>query len=374
MRLGRFLGIELRIAPSWFIAFFLISWLLAANQLPHSYPHWTPVAYWWTALTASALLFASVVAHEFGHAFVAKRLGLPVRDVTLFIFGGVARLVREPRRAREELLIALAGPAVSLLLALGFAGIWRAGSGMPEPYVALFGWLAAANAILGAFNLLPAFPMDGGRVVRALVWGVTGNLGRATRTAAGLGRLFAYLFIAWGLLQIFGGNLVGGIWMGLIGMYLNTSAAQAQRFAALTDVPDELTVRDLMSRALTVHPWTTLDVVVEQALVPNGPRCVAVVEGREWRGLLSLAAIRLIPRHTWPTMRAMHVMQDPAKALTVAPGDRLAPVVERMVNEGISCGAVVEAGDLVGMLDLSAIQAALQTRAEPDADRGVKIA
>ncbi|HVA92682.1 MAG TPA: site-2 protease family protein [Chloroflexota bacterium] len=106
MRLGRFLGIELRLDPSWFIAFFLISWLLAANQLPYNYPHWAPIAYWWFALTASALLFASVVAHEFGHAFVAKRLGTPVRDITLFIFGGVARLGREPRRARDELLIA----------------------------------------------------------------------------------------------------------------------------------------------------------------------------------------------------------------------------------------------------------------------------
>ncbi|HVA92683.1 MAG TPA: site-2 protease family protein, partial [Chloroflexota bacterium] len=157
---------------------------------------------------------------------------------------------------------------------------------MPEPYMALFGWLAAANAILAVFNLIPGFPMDGGRVVRALLWGTTGNLRRATQIAANVGRAIAYLFIAWGLLRMFGGNL-------------------------------------------------------------------------------SLAAIRLVPRHTWPTMRAMHVMQEPAKALTVAPDDSPAPVVERMVHEGISCGAVLDGDELVGVLDLETIMATRRLREEP---------
>lgn len=364
IRLGRFFGIELRLDRSWFIAFFLISWLLAANQLPHNYPNWTPLAYWWIGLTASALLFASVMAHELGHAFVATRLGIPVRDITLFIFGGAARLGREPRRARDELLIALAGPAVSLLLAVSFAGLWSAGSGLAEPYRALFGWLAAANAILGVFNLIPGFPMDGGRVVRAVLWGVTGNQRRATQTAANLGRLIAYMIIAWGVLQIFSGNLVGGIWMGFIGVFLNGSAAQAHRQAGLTSLPAGILARDLMIQSPPVHPWDTLDVVVERMIQPNVPRCVPVVEGRAWSGLLTLAAIRRTPRHEWPVTRAMHVMQGPDKVLTAAPTDLLAPLVERMLNEDIPCGAVVEAGELVGVLDLEAIMATLRLRDE----------
>ena len=376
MRLGRIFGIELRLAPSWFIAFVLISWLLAATQLPGTHPGWAPVAYWGIALSASALLFVSVVAHELGHAFVAKYFGIPVRDVTLFIFGGVARLGREPRRARDELLIALAGPAASLLLALGFAGLRRAGGGMPEPYLALFGWLAAANAILAGFNLLPGFPMDGGRVVRALLWGATGNLRRATQIAANGGRVVAYLFIAWGLLQIFAGNLVGGIWLVLIGMFLHTSATQAHRQAPLTNVPSGMTVRDVISQSPSVHPWTTLDTVMQQALVPSGQHCVPVIEGREWRGLLSLAAIQRIPRHAWPNLRAMHVMQESAKALTVSPYDPLAPVVERMANEGISFGAVIEHDQIVGLLDLDFILTILRLREEmggTEADSGDRV-
>jgi Zn-dependent protease/CBS domain-containing protein len=364
MRLGRLFGIELRLDRSWFIAFFLISWLLAANQLPNAYPHWTPVAYWWIGLMASALLFVSVMAHELGHAFVATRLGIPVRDITLFIFGGAARLSREPRRARDELLIALAGPAVSLLLALGFAGLWIVSSGVAEPYLALFGWLAAANAILGVFNLIPGFPMDGGRVVRAVLWGVTGNQRRATQTAANMGRLIAYMFIAWGLLQMLNGNLVGGIWMALIGAFLNGSAAQAYRQAGLSSLPAGILARDLMIQLPPVHPWDTLDTVVEKMIQPDGRRCVPVVEGREWLGLLTLTAIGLVPRHAWPVTRAMHVMQGPEKVLTVAPTDILGPVVERMVNEGISYGAVVEAGELMGVLDLETIMTTLRLRDE----------
>ncbi|MGH2389197.1 MAG: site-2 protease family protein [Chloroflexota bacterium] len=364
IRLGRVFGIELRLDRSWFIAFFLISWLLAANQLPNAYPHWAPIAYWWIGLTASGLLFGSVMAHELGHAFVARRLGIPVRDITLFIFGGAARLGREPRRARDELMIALAGPAVSLLLALGFGGLRLVSSGIAEPYLALFGWLAAANAILGVFNLIPGFPMDGGRVVRAVLWGVTGNQRRATQTAANLGRLIAYLFIAWGLLQILSGNLVGGIWMALIGTFLNGSAAQAHRQAGLTGLPAGILVRDLMVQSPAVHPWDTLDTVVEQMIQPNGQRCVPVFEGRQWRGLLTLTAIRLVRRDAWPVTRAMHAMQSPEKVLTAAPTDLLGPVVERMINEGISYGAVVEAGELVGVLDLETIMNTLRLRDE----------
>ena len=209
VRVGRILGVELRLDYSWFVVFVLVAWMLAGHHFPMMSPGWTPATYWAVGVMVSVLFFASVVAHELGHSTVSRALGVPVHDITLFIFGGAARLSREPHRPRDEFLIAAAGPVVSLALGAGFWALGRiADAGGPVHAAAT--WLAGINVVLAVFNLIPGFPLDGGRVFRAVVWGMTGNFQRATRVAALLGRAVAFAFMFWGVVRIFAGDPIGG--------------------------------------------------------------------------------------------------------------------------------------------------------------------
>ncbi len=297
LRIGRVLGIELRLDTSWFVIFILISWSLASNTFPLGHPGWASGLYWLLAVATSLLFFASVVVHELAHGVVAQANGVPVRDITLFIFGGVATLSREPRRPRDEFLIALAGPAASLGLAAGFGALWRVSGTASAPLHALAGWLAMVNLSLALFNLVPGFPLDGGRVFRALVWGLTGDLQRATRIAANLGRIVAFGFIAWGVWQIFAGNWAGGLWIAFIGWFLHNAAAGTYRQTVLDDLLAGHTAREVMLTDCPQVPRRlTLDVLVEQIVLPSGRRCFPVVEEGQLVGLVTLHQIQRVPR------------------------------------------------------------------------------
>ena len=212
VRLGKIRGIEIGIHYTWIFAFALITWSLAAGFFPILYPGWSTGTYWLVGAVASALLFVSVLVHEMAHSLVAVSRGIPVESITLFIFGGVSGLRAEARDPRDELLIAGVGPASSLLLAGFFFLLFVALRGAPEQVTALLGYLALINGLLGVFNLLPGFPLDGGRLLRGAVWQVTGDLVQATNVAAGAGQLLAFLLIVWGLFQFFQANFLGGIW------------------------------------------------------------------------------------------------------------------------------------------------------------------
>jgi Zn-dependent protease/CBS domain-containing protein len=365
VRIGRVLGIDLRLDTSWFVIFILISWSLASNTFPLGHPGWAAGRYWLLALATSLLFFASVVAHELGHSVVAQATGVPVRDITLFLFGGVATLGREPRRPRDELLIALAGPAASLALAAGFGALWRL-SAADAPLHALAGWLAMVNLSLALFNLVPGFPLDGGRVFRALVWGLTGDLRRATRIAASLGRIVAFGVIAWGVWQIFVGNWAGGLWIAFIGWFLHSAAAGTHQQTVLEELLAGHTAREVMLVDCPRVPRRlTLDVLVDQIVLPSGRRCFPVVEDGQLVGLVTLHQVQEVPRDRWPTTRVEAVMIGRPDLLTVRVDDELATVFERMATEGLNQFPVLEGDRLAGMVTRESLLAFVQLRSTP---------
>ena len=364
IRLGRVLGIELRLDYSWFIIFVLITWSLAGHYFPGAHPGWSSGAYWALAAITSVLFFTSVVVHELGHSLVSRAFGTPVHDITLFIFGGAAHISQEPRRPREELLMALAGPGASLgLAALFFAGWWLS-LGIPGPLHALAGWLAWINLILALFNLIPGFPLDGGRVLRAIVWGTTGDPRRATVIAAGVGRLVAFGFIFYGIWQIFGGNWANGLWIAFIGWFLDGAAIRSMQHQAVENLVAGHTARDaLLTDCPHVLPRLTLDVVVDQVAHPSGRRCFPVMEEDRLCGLLTLGQIARVPRDRWPTTRVADIMVPLDRLKTVRPDDALTRILERMAADNVNQFPVLEGEQFVGIVSRDTVLNFLRTRA-----------
>ena len=366
IRLGNIFGVEIRLDYSWFIIFILITWSLAGHYFPGAHPGWSAGAYWALAALTSALFFTSVVIHELAHSLVSRAFGTPVHDITLFIFGGAAHMSEEPRRAREELLMALAGPGASLGLAGLFYLLWSLTLEIAGPTHALAGWLAWINLMLALFNLIPGFPLDGGRVLRAIVWGATGNSRRATLIAAGAGRLVAFGFIFYGIWQIFGGNWADGLWIAFIGWFLDGAATQSVRHLAAEKLMAGHTVREAMlTDCPHVLPQLTLDVVVDQVARPSGRRCFPVMEQSRLSGLLTLGEIAEVPRDRWPTTHVADIMVPLAELKVVRPEDALTTVLERMAAEDVNQFPVLEDERFVGMVSRDTLLTFLRARTEP---------
>lgn len=365
LRLGRLFGIELKLDYSWFIIFILMIWSLSGEYFPKIHPGWSDSVYWAMGVITALLFFTSVVAHELAHSFVSQAQGVPVRDITLFIFGGAARISQEPKSARHEFLMALAGPAASLVIAVFFGLVWLVSGSFSPLLHALAGWLAWINLALGLFNLIPGFPLDGGRVFRAIVWSLTGNLRQATQIAAGLGHAVAFGFIFWGMWQIFNGNWANGLWISFIGWFIANASTASYQHIALRELLAGHTVRKvMMTDCPHLLPRLTLDVVVDHLVLPSGRRCFPVVEKEQLRGLLTLHRIKEVPRAKWTTARVEEVMIPLAELKTVRPDDDLATVFERMTAEDINQFPVVDAeGRLLGMVARDNVLAFLNIRA-----------
>jgi Zn-dependent protease len=317
------------------------------------------------AAVTALLFFASVVAHELAHSLVSKAYGIPVRDITLFFFGGAAKIAEEPRRARDEFLMALAGPVTSLVIAASFGFLWLISLPFSPQLHALAGWLARVNVGLGLFNLIPGFPLDGGRVLRATVWGITGNLKRATQIAAGLGRVVAYGFVLWGIWQVFRGNWADGLWIASIGWFLENAATASYRQMAFRDMLAGHTAREvMMTDCPRIAPDLPLDVVAERIVLPSGRRCFPVAEDDRMLGLLTLHCIKRVPREEWSTTRVEQVMISRDDLKTVRPDEELAVVFERMTSEDVNQFPVMENGRLLGMVARNNVLAFLRARAE----------
>jgi len=299
--LGTFFGVELRADLSWLIAFGLVAWMLSAHYFPAN-AGWSSGAALTLAVATAILLFASVVAHELGHSLVSKRLGLPVPRITLFIFGGMAQLSREPERPRDEFLIAAAGPLVSFVLALGFGALAWAGPGAVGLPLATAGrWLGTINLAFALFNLLPGFPLDGGRMLRAVVWGLTHNFKTATLTVGVTGKLIAFGIIFWGIWQIFQGNWADGLWITFVGWFIEQAATQSVARVALKDTLAGHTAREaMMSDCPHVPPAMTLQKLVDEVVLSSGRRCFPV-GGTRVTGLITLKEVRSIRRERWAT-------------------------------------------------------------------------
>jgi Zn-dependent protease len=371
-RLGRVAGIDLHVDWSLLIVFWLIASSLALGVFPVWHPEWTRVHAVGTALVAALLFFSSVLAHELSHALIGRRFGIPIRRITLFIFGGIAELAGEPRSWRAELAMAIAGPmtsivlgAVFLLLAMSMAGPLPANVQQVESWLAGLGslptlllWLGQVNIVLALFNLVPGFPLDGGRVLRAALWGMTGNLREATRWASMGGRAVAWLLMGMGVAMIlgaevplFGSGPAAGLWLTLIGWFLNNAALSSYRQLLLQETLQPVHVRRLMrTDFLTVSPDLTVAEFVHDRLLPSGQRAFPVLEGGKLSGIVSLRDARKIDREQWRSTAVARIMTPAERLVTASPEDDAFGALVALGRDGLNQLLVLENGQLRGLL------------------------
>ena len=358
--IGRIFGIPIYLHTSWFVIFLLIT-LSLRTQFTSQHPTWTPAQHWTLGIVTSILFFASVIFHELSHSVVALRYRIPVQSITLFVFGGLSRIEHDAPNARQEFNIAIAGPLSSLFLAGCFWLVWRFVH-ISDMVTAAAGWLAWTNLILAVFNLVPGFPLDGGRVLRGIAWGVTGNFLRATQIASNAGRLFAYFLIAFGVWQALGGNWVGGLWMAFIGWFLLEAARESFAQVAMRDTLAGVRAVDIMNRDI---PTVTRDMSVDEyvhEVLRTGRRCHIVIAGEAPVGLVTLQSASRVPRHEWSSTSVQVIMVPMAQVQTSAPEDPALSVLERMQTADINQMPVVSGNHIVGVIGRDAILRVLQTR------------
>jgi Zn-dependent protease len=362
--LGKVFGIPIGVNYTWFIVFALVTLSLATAYFPSRYPDWAAMGYWSVGLLTSLLFFASVLIHELAHSVVALAWGIPVKSITLFIFGGVASIGREPDRPLAEFLIAIAGPISSLLLALAFGALWLGGEFLGlAPLAALGLYLGGINLSLAVFNMVPGFPLDGGRVFRSLVWAWTGNLNRATRWAATTGRIVAVLMIIGGGILFLTGNWSTGLWLAFIGWFLDNAASQSVQQAWIREALEGYTAADFASSTCqTVDSNTPLDWVVRDYVLPGGQSCFVVTDGLEAEGVATLGQIRQVPRQKWGWTPIRQIMTPLNQLQPVRSGEAAYSVLERMMAEGQSLLPVVDGTRLLGLVRQDSLLRFAQTR------------
>ncbi len=362
--IGTIAGIRIALHPSWLVIAFLITYSLAVGDLPTRFRGWEPALYWIVAATVAALFFASVLAHELSHALVARRFGITVSDITLFIFGGAASLEGDTRTPREEALVAAAGPLMSIALGGVLLGI---GTLIDQPQAtALLGWLGYINLTLGVFNLIPGFPMDGGRILRALLWKVRGDQFAATRMAAAVGRGFGYLLIGLGAFVAFQGGVFNGIWLALIGWFLSTAAEATVAQMTVQRSLAGVKVRDVMDvDPPSVSPNETVGELVNERLMRGEGRSFLVRhDDGGLAGIVTLSDVRRVARELWPTARVTDIMTRYAELALVRPDDELDKALDLLQKREVNqLPAVDEDGrTVVGLLTRAGILRLVDTR------------
>lgn len=368
LRLGTIFGVPIRVDWSLLIIFMLVTVNLAIGLFPAWHPEWSPAFTWGMALAAAVLFFSSVVAHELSHAVVARSRGIPVSSITLFIFGGIAHIEDEPKSPKDELLMAAVGPVVSIVIGLvATLGAYAlAGDALarldPEaltptmhdvgPVATLLLWLGPLNIMLGLFNLVPGFPLDGGRVARSLAWWVTGDLVKATRWAAGAGRVFAWLLMGLGVVQLLTGGAVEGVWLILIGWFLNNAAqssyAQLLMRRALDDVP---VTRIMYTRVGTLPPEVSVETFVRDHLLATDQTCwpVAADDGR-LLGLVTMDDVRRVPQARWLVTTVADIMTPADELDSVSPTSDAEQALRLLTRRDVEQLPVLEGGRVLGFV------------------------
>ena len=351
--IGRIFGIPLRLHFSWFFIFALVTWALVASYFPDVYPNWSLMASILTGIITSLLFFGSVLLHELMHSVVAIASGIPVKSITLFIFGGVSQITEEPTKPKIEFKIAIAGPLTSIILGGFFWAIFYFVPESLEYIKAVSFWLSLINLMLGAFNLLPGFPLDGGRVMRALLWWRTGNLRRSTRWASNAGRGISFLFIFGGIWLIFQGPewWFNGLWLAFIGWFLGNAAVGSYRQLTLQQMLQGHEVNEAMTRScITIQPNITLDELVSEHILPTGNQCFVVTDRGNIQGLITLKEIKEIPRVKWVAKKVSEVMTPVSELKQVNPNEDLARVMKILTEDEVNQLPVVEDGKIIGMI------------------------
>jgi len=362
-RIGKVFGIDINIDSSWLIIFALVIWTLAGSYFPQQYPRWPTWLHWTVGVVTAILFFGSVLGHELMHSLVAIGQGEEVHSITLFIFGGVARITEEPDEPLKELLMAIVGPFFSLVTGIGFGVLWFLTQGLSQPLGALARYLAMINVSLAIFNLVPGFPLDGGRVLRALIWGLSGNLKMATRLASWAGQGIAFLFMLGGTWQIFGGQWLDGLWIIFIGWFLYSAAASGYRQVLVREMLEEVRAGDLMTADFTtVSSGLTLQQLVDDYVLRLREHSFPVVDVGMLRGIICLHDVKTVPRERWSFTRVSEVMTPRAELETVSLGDDGSTILARLNARDVRQLPVVEGERLMGLLRRSDVLRYLQVR------------
>ena len=362
--LGRILGIPIGLDYSWFLIFALLTWSLATSYFPAEFKDWPVTQYWIVGAATVILMFCSVLLHELGHSVVALRYKIPVRSITLFIFGGVAQIGAEPPSAIAEFWIAIAGPITSFALAIVF-GLLQPLVGAFGPLLAIAQYLAYINGALALFNLIPGFPLDGGRVFRAIVWGTTHSLHKATLIAANLGRFIAYGFIILGVWQMFTGNFGNGLWIAFIGWFLESAASSQIRQQTIHDLLAGHHVADAMRRDYTtVSPDATLEQLVTEHILGSGRRSLVVKLNDRIIGLLTLHNVKAIPASDRLTTKAGQVMIPVGQIKRIKPDAELTDALGEMDRDGVNQLPVMVDDEIQGVLSRDDVISTLRNLSE----------
>jgi Zn-dependent protease len=366
--LFRLFGFDVRVDASWVVLAVLVTWSLAKGWFPSILKETYPDSYYWLMGAAGAIgLFASIIFHELSHSLVAKQYGLPISGITLFIFGGVAEMEEQPQSAKVEFLTAAAGPVSSLVLALvfyvinmiGTAGSW------PAPVTAVTGYLITLNVLLALFNLVPAFPLDGGRVLRAALWWWRDNLRWATRIAARIGSLFSLILILAGVLKVVRGDFIGGFWWIMIGMFMKRAADMSYQQLIMTRaLQGEPVGRFMRLNPVTVPPHITIRELIEDYVYRYHYKMFPVVEGERLAGCISTRQVKELPREAWESTPVSAVMEQCSAENCIQQEADATKALARMSQRGVSRLMVVSGDRLLGMVTLKDLLQLLSLKIE----------
>ncbi len=353
--IGKAFGIQLRLHYSWFFVFALVTWALAAVYFPSEYPGWSLSVRIAAGLITSVLFFGSVMVHELLHSIVSQRQGIPVQSITLFFLGGVSQIGSEPKKPADEFRMAIAGPLSSLVIGGIFFGIyfgWRGVDTFAAQFVTgIAYWLGLINVFLGAFNLVPGFPLDGGRVLRSLIWWRSGNLKSATRIASNAGRAVGFILIFVGIWFIFTGNWLNGIWLALIGWFLESAAVGSYQQLLMQEMLKGHVASEVMSGdCVVIPPDMTIDHLVNGNILTSGRRCFPVGSGSEIMGLMTLHNVKEVPREQWTTETVKEAMTPLDKLKWVRPDEELSSVLRILTENNVNQVPVVQDNKIIGMV------------------------
>jgi len=364
IRIGRVFGIDINVDSSWFIIFILFTWTLASSYFPGRFPEWPVPRHWLFGAITSLLLFASVLFHELAHSLVAIRQGEKVESITLFILGGVAQISGEPKQPSREFVMALAGPVASIALAFFFMVISLLINGWSAALGAVTLYLSILNVALAVFNLLPGFPMDGGRVLRSIIWSFTDDLEKATRIASRVGQGFAFFFIFLGVMQVLTGNYTG-FWLIFIGWFLHSSAVRGYAQVRTSSALKGLTAADLMVSDFEAVPgWVSVQALVDEFILKKGDHGYLVTDGDSIQGTICLRDVKKLPRSEWEITSVKMVMTPRDKFKPVSPDTDGEEVLRRMAETMSSEIPVMDGDEVVGIICRDDMLRNIQLRSE----------
>lgn len=374
-RVGRLIGFPIYLDLSWFVIVVFLSWMLATIYFPSDtvMPGFSPAAYWAMGIISTLGLFLSVLLHELGHAVAARRCGLEMRGITLFIFGGVAEMIHEPNSPKVEFIVAIAGPLVTLAIIIVTGAFLLAGPAlaMPAPVGAVVSYLAVINTILLVFNMVPAFPLDGGRVLRALLWHAKGNLRWATRITSTMGSAFGLLLVVLGVFVFLGGAVINGVIFFLIGLFLRNAASMSyQQLLMRRALEGEPVGRFMSKQPVSVRSNLTLDELVNDYVYQTYHKLYPVVDNGQVSGCVTTSDVKQVPRDDWTRVTVADVAKECSPHNTIDVNADAMEALSRMSSNGLSRLMVTDHGELVGVLSLKDLLTFLSLKVELEERKG----